>query len=90
MLFIPATLISFVFQQLCLIIRAWAVTFLVLPDAKVFNMDSCILFKRDSEKHAIFVSRHAVPDSARCIQYGTCTYNCPIGIEVPVPCLAQL
>jgi heterodisulfide reductase subunit C len=40
------------------------------------------LFKHDSNKHAILAEGHVVPDSARCVQCGICTYNCPIGIDV--------
>ena len=40
------------------------------------------LFKRDTEKHTVLSSGHVVPDSARCVQCGICSYNCPIGIDV--------
>jgi heterodisulfide reductase subunit C len=40
------------------------------------------LFKRDADKHTVLASGHVVPDSARCVQCGICTYNCPIGIDV--------
>ena len=40
------------------------------------------LFKRDSEKHSVLATAQVVPDSARCVQCGICTYNCPIGIDV--------
>jgi len=40
------------------------------------------LFKRDAYKHTVMYSGHVVPDPARCVQCGICTYNCPIGIDV--------
>ncbi len=38
--------------------------------------------KRDTEKHTILSTGHVVPDSARCVQCGICSYNCPIGLDV--------
>jgi len=40
------------------------------------------LFKRDSEKHTVLATGQVVSDSARCVQCGICSYNCPIGIDV--------
>ena len=40
------------------------------------------IFKRDADKHTVLASGHVVPDSARCVQCGICSYNCPIGIDV--------
>ncbi|MGE5378472.1 MAG: 4Fe-4S dicluster domain-containing protein [Bacteroidota bacterium] len=40
------------------------------------------LFKRDISRHAILAEGQVVPDPARCVQCGICTYNCPIGIDV--------
>ena len=40
------------------------------------------IFKRDADKHTVLASGQVVPDSARCVQCGICTYNCPIGIDV--------
>jgi heterodisulfide reductase subunit C len=40
------------------------------------------LFKRDADRRTTLASGHVVPDSARCVQCGICTYNCPIGIDV--------
>lgn len=28
------------------------------------------------------IAGQVVPDSARCVQCGVCSYNCPIGIDV--------
>jgi heterodisulfide reductase subunit C len=39
-------------------------------------------FNRDANKHKVLSSGQVVPDSARCVQCGICTYNCPIGIDV--------
>lgn len=38
--------------------------------------------KRDAHKHTVLASGQVVPDAARCVQCGICTYNCPIGIDV--------
>ena len=38
--------------------------------------------KRDADRHAVLAAGHVVPDFARCVQCGICTYNCPIGIDV--------
>ncbi|HSL29242.1 MAG TPA: 4Fe-4S dicluster domain-containing protein [Anaerolineales bacterium] len=40
------------------------------------------VFNRDASKHKILASGQVVPDPARCIQCGICTYNCPVGIDV--------
>ena len=42
------------------------------------------IFKRDAKKHIVLASGQVVPDPARCVQCGICTYNCPIGIDVRV------
>ena len=38
--------------------------------------------KRDADKHTVLSSGQVVPDSARCVQCGICSYNCPVGIDV--------
>jgi heterodisulfide reductase subunit C len=48
----------------------------------LLNMSILNLFKRDTDKHTILAAGYVVPDSARCVQCGICTYNCPIGIDV--------
>ena len=40
------------------------------------------IFKSDTTRRAVLYSGHVVSDSARCVQCGICTYNCPIGIDV--------
>ena len=40
------------------------------------------LFGADSNRRRILAAGHVVPDSARCVQCGICSYNCPIGIDV--------
>jgi len=39
-------------------------------------------FKRDVQKNTVLATGYVVPDSARCVQCGICTYNCPVGIDV--------
>ena len=41
-------------------------------------------FKRDVDKHAVLSTGQVVPDPARCVQCGICSYNCPVGIDVRV------
>ena len=48
----------------------------------MLNMSILSFFKRDTDKHTVLASAFVVPDSARCVQCGICTYNCPIGIDV--------
>jgi ferredoxin len=45
-------------------------------------MNLFTFFKRDTNKHAVLASAQVVPDPARCVQCGICSYNCPIGIDV--------
>lgn len=33
-------------------------------------------------QHQKLAEAHVVPDAARCVQCGICSYNCPIGIDV--------
>jgi ferredoxin len=33
-------------------------------------------------RHQVLSEGQVVPDSARCVQCGICSYNCPIGIDV--------
>jgi NAD-dependent dihydropyrimidine dehydrogenase PreA subunit len=40
------------------------------------------LFKSDSARRTALYSGHVVADSARCVQCGICSYNCPIAIDV--------
>lgn len=40
------------------------------------------VFKRDVNKHNVLAAGQVVPDQARCVQCGICTYNCPVGIDV--------
>jgi NAD-dependent dihydropyrimidine dehydrogenase PreA subunit len=40
------------------------------------------LFKGNSTRHTALYSGHVVSDSARCVQCGICSYNCPIEIDV--------
>ncbi len=38
--------------------------------------------RAESNRHTASSAGQVVPDSARCVQCGICTYNCPIGIDV--------
>jgi heterodisulfide reductase subunit C len=40
------------------------------------------LFKYKARKNSVLAAGYVVPDSARCVQCGICTFNCPIGIDV--------
>jgi len=40
------------------------------------------LLKPDSTKHEVLATGQVVPDAARCVQCGICSFNCPIGIDV--------
>ena len=40
------------------------------------------VFKTESKKRATLIAGHVIPDPARCVQCGICSYNCPIGIDV--------
>ena len=40
------------------------------------------IFKNDAARRTALYSGHVVSDSARCVQCGICSYNCPIGIDV--------
>lgn len=33
-------------------------------------------------RRQVMATGQVVPDSARCVQCGICSYNCPIGIDV--------
>jgi len=41
-----------------------------------------MLFEHKTRKHNFLDIGYIVPDSAKCVQCGICTYNCPIGIDV--------
>jgi len=45
-------------------------------------MDLQQMFRQQASKRKVLSSGIVVPDSARCVQCGICTYNCPIGIDV--------
>ena len=44
----------------------------------------CLLkmFKTDAKKRTALATGHVVPEPARCVQCGICSYNCPINIDV--------
>ena len=37
---------------------------------------------RQGSRRQVLVEANVVPDAARCVQCGICTYNCPIEIDV--------
>ena len=40
------------------------------------------VFRTDAKKRTTLATGHVVPDPARCVQCGICSYNCPIDIDV--------
>lgn len=40
------------------------------------------LFSSTTRKQAILAEGYILPDQARCVQCGICSFNCPIGIDV--------
>jgi ferredoxin len=40
------------------------------------------VLKHDSTRRQALVAGFVVPDSARCVQCGICSYHCPIEIDV--------
>ena len=40
------------------------------------------LFKQETTRRMMLVEGCVVPDPARCVQCGICSYSCPIGIDV--------
>jgi ferredoxin len=40
------------------------------------------IFKPERTRRAALVEAQVVPDSARCVQCGICSLNCPIGIDI--------
>lgn len=45
-------------------------------------MDLRNFFKRDHTRRTVLVQGQVVPESARCVQCGICSYACPIEIDV--------
>lgn len=45
-------------------------------------LDLRTLIKHETTRRQVLVQGHVVPDTARCVQCGICSYNCPIGIDV--------
>lgn len=40
------------------------------------------LLKPEATRRRVLVEGQVVPETARCVQCGICSYNCPIGIDV--------
>jgi ferredoxin len=36
----------------------------------------------ESQRREALATGHVVPEKARCVQCGICSFNCPIGIDV--------
>ena len=68
-------------------LRAESLEFLFPPQtpspeaslAALFNTNPLAEFS--SRAHALTLA-HVVPDAARCVQCGICSFNCPMGIDV--------
>jgi len=40
------------------------------------------LFQVESNRREVLAAGFVVPDAARCVQCGICSFNCPINIDV--------
>jgi ferredoxin len=40
------------------------------------------LFRQETTRRQALVEGYVVPDTARCVQCGICSYSCPINIDV--------
>ena len=40
------------------------------------------LFRNETTRHKALSAGQVAPDSARCVQCGICSFNCPINIDV--------
>lgn len=40
------------------------------------------LLKQDKTRREALIGGYVVPETARCVQCGICSYNCPINIDV--------
>ncbi len=40
------------------------------------------ILKQENTRREVLVTSYVVPDAARCVQCGICSFNCPIGIDV--------
>ena len=45
-------------------------------------MEILNLFEQESARRQALTSRYVVPESARCVQCGICSFYCPINIDV--------
>ncbi|MBO9368605.1 MAG: 4Fe-4S dicluster domain-containing protein [Chloroflexi bacterium] len=39
-------------------------------------------FYEEAKRRTVLVAGQVVPDAARCVQCGICSFNCPMGIDV--------
>jgi Pyruvate/2-oxoacid:ferredoxin oxidoreductase delta subunit len=47
-----------------------------------FNLRLKTLFKPEIQRHHALAEARIIPDAARCVQCGICSFNCPIQIDV--------
>jgi len=40
------------------------------------------IFRQEKTRRTALAQGWVVPENSRCVQYGICSYNCPIGIDV--------
>ena len=45
-------------------------------------MNLTSFLRQDSNRRQVLAEGQVVPDAARCVQCGICSFNCPIGIDV--------
>lgn len=45
-------------------------------------MEMISLIKQTQVHHTAMVEGQIVPDQARCVQCGICSYNCPVAIDI--------
>jgi len=45
-------------------------------------MNIAKLFKLETTRRKALVQGYVVPESARCVQCGVCSFNCPINIDI--------
>ena len=41
-----------------------------------------LLGRQEATRHQLLVEAYVVPEAARCVQCGICSFSCPIGIDV--------
>jgi ferredoxin len=64
-----------------LLISPPAVQIAILMAGEI-NVNLNTLFKQETTRRKALAQGYVVPDPARCVQCGICSYNCPINIDV--------